>query len=194
MMIKDEMNKKKFIESYFEEFGKCAFADLIDDSLIRSAEILTEAKENGKKVLFAGNGASATIANHCALDYTKQAKIRSISFSDSGFLTAYGNDYGYDYWVEKALEHYADKGDIVVLISSSGSSPNILNAASYAKKKGLETITFSGFESDNPLKQLGDINFWANSKSYNIIETTHMLWLVTICDFIIGKKEYSVTS
>ncbi len=194
MMIKDEMNKKKFIESYFEEFGKCAFADLIDDSLIRAAEILTEAKENGKKVLFAGNGASATIANHCALDYTKQAKIRSISFSDSGFLTAYGNDYGYDYWVEKALEHFADKGDIVVLISSSGSSPNILNAASYAKKKGLETITFSGFESDNPLKQLGDINFWANSKSYNIIETTHMLWLVTICDFIIGKKEYSVTS
>tara|TARA_B100001057_G_C22849927_1_gene950573 strand:- start:2259 stop:2840 length:582 start_codon:yes stop_codon:yes gene_type:complete len=193
-MIKDEMNKKKFIESYFEEFGKCAFADLIDDSLIRAAEILTEAKENGKKVLFAGNGASATIANHCALDYTKQAKIRSISFSDSGFLTAYGNDYGYDYWVEKALEHFADKGDIVVLISSSGSSPNILNAASYAKKKGLETITFSGFESDNPLKQLGDINFWANSKSYNIIETTHMLWLVTICDFIIGKKEYSVTS
>ena len=188
------MNKKKFIESYFEEFGKCAFADLIDDSLIRAAEILTEAKENGKKVLFAGNGASATIANHCALDYTKQAKIRSISFSDSGFLTAYGNDYGYDYWVEKALEHFADKGDIVVLISSSGSSPNILNAASYAKKKGLETITFSGFESDNPLKQLGDINFWANSKSYNIIETTHMLWLVTICDFIIGKKEYSVTS
>jgi D-sedoheptulose 7-phosphate isomerase len=187
------MNKKRFIKAYFEEFGKCAFEELTENSLIKVSELLTETKNNNKKVLFAGNGASATIANHCALDYTKQAKIRSISFSDSGFLTAYGNDYGYDCWVEKALEHYADKGDIVVLISSSGKSPNILNAASFANKKGLKTITFSGFEIDNPLKQLGEVNFWVNSKSYNIVETTHMLWLVTICDLIIGKKEYAVS-
>ena len=187
------MNKRSFIKSYFEEFSKCAFEDLIEESLINVSELLIETKANDKKVLFAGNGASATIANHCALDYTKQAKIRSLSFSDSGFLTAYGNDYGYDYWVEKALEHYADKGDIVVLISSSGKSSNILNAASFAKKKGLKTITFSGFEIDNPLRQFGEVNFWVNSKSYNIVETTHMLWLVTICDLIIGKKEYSVS-
>ena len=64
---------------------------------------------------------------------------------------------------------------------------------SFAKKKGLKTITFSGFEIDNPLRQFGEVNFWVNSKSYNIVETTHMLWLVTICDLIIGKKEYSVS-
>ena len=187
------MNKRSFIKSYFEEFGKCAFEDLIEDELIKVSELLIKTKANDKKVLFAGNGASATIANHCALDYTKQAKIRSMSFSDSGFLTAYGNDYGYEHWIEKALEHYADKGDIVVLISSSGKSPNIINAASFAQEKGLKTITFSGFEIDNTLKQLGDVNFWVNSKSYNIVETIHMLWLVTICDLIIGKKEYAVS-
>jgi len=187
------MNKKRFIKAYFEEFGKCAFEELIENSLIKVSELLTETKNNNKKVLFAGNGASATIANHCALDYTKQAKIRSISFSDSGFLTAYGNDYGYDYWLVKAIEHHADEDDVVVLISSSGKSTNIINAASCAKERGLKTITFSGFEIDNPLTKFGDIKFWVNSKSYNIIETTHMLWLVTICDLIIGKKEYSVS-
>ena len=57
----------------------------------------------------------------------------------------------------------------------------------------MKLITFSGFDQNNPLKQLGDINLWADSKSYNAVETAHMLWLVALCDLIIGKREYSVT-
>ena len=144
-------------------------------------------------MMLAGNGASASIANHFALDFTKQARVRSISFSDSSFITAYGNDYGYENWVMKAVEHHGREGDAVILISSSGRSPNIFKAAGGAKNMGFPVVTFTGFEKDNPLKCRGDINFWVNSRSYNIIESVHAFWLAATCDLIIGKSEYSVT-
>jgi len=144
------------------------------------------------KVIFAGNGASATIASHCALDFTKQAGIRSVCFNEAAILTAYGNDYGYEWWVARAMEHYADDGDLAFLISSSGKSANVLRAAEYANDHGLSLITLSGFAPDNPLRALGQINLWCNSRSYNTVETAHMLWLVALCDLIIGKREYGV--
>jgi len=190
------MNKKEeseFLSSYFEEFYECSYGNFKSELLLNAANLMKEISRKARKVFFVGNGASASIANHCALDFTKQAKIRSISFSDSAFLTAYGNDFGYENWVERALEHHSDPGDTVILISSSGNSPNILNGAKVAKEIGLSSITLSGFEKENPLRSLGDINLWADSKSYNIIEATHTLWLVAICDLIIGKKEYAVS-
>jgi D-sedoheptulose 7-phosphate isomerase len=95
-------------------------------------------------------------------------------------------------WIKKALELYADPGDVIVLISSSGRSANIVNAAKYAKFVGNPVVTFTGFEKDNPLKILGDINFWVDSKSYNIVENTHSIWLMAECDLIIGKSEYKI--
>ena len=187
------MEKKNFITDYFDHFKRVAFDNSIEPLLFELSKILRRASSKGNKVIFAGNGASATIASHCALDFTKQAGIRAISFNDSAILTAYGNDYGYEQWVAKALEHYADPGDVTCLISSSGTSMNLINGANHAKKVGLQVITLSGFEQNNPLKQLGDVNLWADSKSYNTVETVHMLWLVALCDLIIGKREYSVT-
>ena len=187
------MEERTFINNYFEHFQEVAFDNSIEHLLLELSNLLKSANAKGNKVIFAGNGASATIASHCALDFTKQCGIRAISFNDPAILTAYGNDYGYEHWVSKALEHYADSGDIVFLISSSGTSMNLINGANHAKKAGLQLITLSGFEQNNPLKQLGYINLWADSKSYNIVETTHMLWLVALCDLIIGKREYSVS-
>ena len=190
------MNKKEeseFLSSYFDEFYKCSYGNFKSELLLNAANLIKETSRKARKVFFVGNGASASIANHCALDFTKQAKIRSISFSDSAFLTAYGNDFGYEKWVERALVHHSDPGDTVILISSSGTSQNIINGAKAAKEIGLSTITLSGFEKGNPLNSLGDINLWADSRSYNIVEATHTLWLVAICDLIIGKKEYSVS-
>ena len=79
------------------------------------------------------------------------------------------------------------------MISSSGSSKNLVNAAIYARENGINVITFTGFSDDNPLKSNGDINFWIDCRSYNIIEGIHQLWLLSICDLIIGKTEYSVS-
>jgi D-sedoheptulose 7-phosphate isomerase len=187
------MEKGTFISNYFEHFRRVAFDNSITPILIDLSNLFKATNIKGKKVIFAGNGASATIASHCALDFTKQAGIRAISFNEPAIITAYGNDYGYEQWIAKALEHYADPGDLTCLISSSGTSINLINGAKHAKEAGLQLITFSGFERNNPLKQLGDVNLWADSKSYNTVETTHMLWLVALCDLIIGKREYSVT-
>lgn len=187
------MNEPSFIAKYFEHFQQVGLDISIEPLLIEAAALIKDTKARGKKVIFAGNGASATIASHCALDYTKQAGIRSVCFNDAAILTAYGNDYGYVWWVARAMEHYADPGDLAILISSSGTSKNIIHAAEYAREQGINLVTLSGFEEDNPLKQLGQINFWANSRSYNTVETAHMLWLVALCDLIIGKREYSVS-
>ena len=106
-------------------------------------------------------------------------------------LTCFSNDYGYDKWVEKAIEFYSDEGDILILISSSGSSKNMINAANYAKKNKIKSIiTLTGHKEDNPLKKLGDINFWVNSAAYNHVENIHQIILLSLVDLIIGKSEY----
>ena len=93
--------------------------------------------------------------------------------------------------VEKAVDFYADQNDVLILISSSGKSKNMINACKSAKNKKIsKIITFTGHNKDNPLSKLGDINFWINSKAYNFVENTHQVWLLTICDLIIGKREY----
>ena len=130
------------------------------------------------------------MASHVAVDLTKAAGCRAVTFNEADLLTCFANDYGYENWVERALKFYADKGDVVILISSSGTSKNIVNGANWAKQNGLKIITLSGFNSENPLRKIGDINLWVDSKGYNIIEMTHHIWLVSIVDYIVGYIEY----
>ena len=131
------------------------------------------------------------MASHVAVDFTKQGGVRSVNFNEADLITCFANDYGYEHWVEKAVEFYGDEGDMVILISSSGNSKNMVNAAQTAKKLGLDVITFTGFNPDNALKKEGIINIWLDSKAYNIVENTHQIWLLTVCDLMIGKAEYS---
>ena len=128
------------------------------------------------------------MASHVAVDLTKAAGLRAVNFNEADLLTCLANDYGYEHWVAKALEFYADPGDLVVLISSSGKSSNIVNGALKARQMKLPLITFSGFDSANPLRKLGDLNFWADSKAYNIIEMTHHVWLLALVDKLIVDK------
>ena len=146
--------------------------------------------KKGNKVIIIGNGGSSALASHVSVDLTKNAKVRAINFNESDLLTCFSNDYGYEKVFEKALDFYADKGDIVIIISSSGKSKNLINAAKFAKKKKLFLITLTGFSKNNPLSKLGSINLWVNSKAYNIIETTHQIYLLSVVDKIIGKTEY----
>jgi D-sedoheptulose 7-phosphate isomerase len=117
--------------------------------------MLLNTKESGRKVMFAGNGASASIANHATLDFTKQAKIKSVNFNESALITAFSNDFGYENWVQKAVEFYGQTGDTLILISSSGKSLNIVNAAQYAHNNNMNVITFTGFDLNNPLSLCG---------------------------------------
>ena len=184
--------KVEFVEQYLKTCSELVNDKKIIEPAMRGADLLRLSASNGRKVIFAGNGASAAIASHAALDFTKQAKIRSNCFNEPAFLTAFANDYGYENWLKKALELHMDKDDVVVLISSSGTSPNIVNAAEYVRSCENELITFTGFDSDNPCNLLSTLGFWVDCRAYNIIEGVHQIWLLMICDMIIGKSEYSV--
>jgi D-sedoheptulose 7-phosphate isomerase len=186
------MNNGQFIVEYMEHVRDLIEPQNLVEDITAFKEALEKVKQINSKVILAGNGASASLASHYALDFTKQAKIRSICFNDAPFITAYSNDYGYEHWIEKAMEHHGEADDLVILISSSGSSPNVLNAAKTAKDLGCQVITLTGFEPDNPLKALGDVNLWVDSNAYNLVESVHALWLGLVCDLVIGKRDYSV--
>ena len=126
------------------------------------------------------------------MDLTKNAGIRCVNFNEADLITCFANDFGYEHWVEKAVEFYGDEGDVFIAISSSGQSRNIINGCKAARdNKFSSVITFSGFNNDNPLRQLGDINLWVDSKAYNFVENIHQVWLLAIVDLIIGKSGYS---
>jgi len=180
-----------FIKDYLIRYKKSLFESDVSKQMIKLKQKLLEIKKNGKKVIIAGNGGSAAIASHVAVDFTKQGGIRTINFNEPDLITCFANDYGYEHWVSKAIEFYGDKGDLVILISSSGNSLNMVNGAIKAKKLGMQLVTFTGFKVDNSLKRKGDINFWLDSKAYNIVENTHQIWLLMICDLLVGKAEYS---
>ncbi len=183
------MTKKPFLDDYYNQFKKAIFETDVTSQMYQMCDRVYEARQKGNKLIFVGNGASASISSHAAVDYTKQANIRSVCFNEAGLLTCFGNDYGYENWVEKALTFYADEGDVVVLISSSGKSPNIVNGAYHAKDLGLAVIAFTGFGCDNPVKAISDINFWVDSLVYNIIENTHQFWITTVCDLLVNEEK-----
>ena len=187
------MDKKNFYKNYYEEYFRLIFSEDIETKFEDFKNLAIGVKINENKLIFAGNGASASISSHGAVDFTKQAGVRSVTFSDSNLITAFSNDYGYEKWITKALDFYADNGDVVVLTSVSGESPNVVLAAKRAKEIGLKVVTFSGKSSNNSLQAIGDINFWVDSNAYNIVECIHMMWLTTVVDSVIGKSVYEVS-
>lgn len=144
--------------------------------------IVTQTKK-GNKLFFIGNGGSASIASHMSIDFLKNAKIPALAFNDPCLLTCISNDFGYKFVFKKPIEILSKKGDILFSISSSGKSENILNATREAKEKGCYLITLSGFSRKNPLKKLGEINFYLPSNSYGDVEIVHL----AICHCIVDK-------
>lgn len=181
---------KESLKEYLELYKMSIFDESVYDNIIRISEIWKAAQIRDKKVIIAGNGGSAAIASHCTVDLTKNAGIRAINFNEANLITCLANDFGYEEWLAKAVELYSDSGDVLVLISSSGRSKNILRAAETAIQMGVEVITLSGFDSDNPLREYGSINLWVKSHAYNIVEMTHHIWLLAVVDVIIGNAEY----
>ena len=186
------MPDKDFVKEYLNDFSTLVKPDdQVIEKIIEAKDILVEAKKNGAKIMIFGNGGSAAIASHFSVDLTKNANVRCVNFNESGLITCFANDYGYEKWVEKAVNFYADEGDVLILISSSGKSLNMINACKAARNKKISTIiTLTGHDKNNPLSKLGNINLWIDSKAYNFIENIHQIWLLTIVDLIIGKREY----
>lgn len=149
-----------------------------------------ELKDRGAKQILCGNGASAAFSNHMALDWTKNGGIPTLSFSDSALLTAMGNDLGYDEVFCAPLSWYAHSGDLLVTISSSGNSPNILRTIQAAREKGMRVVTLSGLKADNRSRQLGDLNFFIPAKTYGMVECAHQVLLHVWLDRFMGIHEW----
>tara|TARA_Y100001970_G_C14232047_1_gene859249 strand:+ start:1459 stop:2040 length:582 start_codon:yes stop_codon:yes gene_type:complete len=192
-MPSNKINPKIFLQSYLEDFSRLVKPDdEIIKKLVSVVDLMKSVCKNGNKILIFGNGGSAAIASHFSVDITKNAGLRCLNFNEADLITCFANDYGYERWVEKAVDFYGDEGDLIIVISSSGSSKNMLNGIKSARNKKFKAaITFSGFKASNPLRQLGDYNFWVNSEAYNYVENIHQVWLLAMVDLVIGSRKYS---
>ncbi len=140
----------------------------------------------GNKLIFVGNGGSAAIASHMATDYSKNGGVRALALNDASMLTCLGNDLGYDRVFAKQIELHARSGDLVIAISSSGRSANILNAVDAAAAAGCTIATMSGFTPDNPLRRKGEWNFYVASDRYGFVEIGHLTICHAVLDFLCG--------
>ena len=177
--------------NYFKNYTKSINEILnnVDSDLIeKSVKIINKTIKQNKGIFIIGNGGSASIASHVSVDFAKVARIRSSTFNNANLITCFANDYKYENWVTEAIKAYCDRKDLIILISSSGTSKNIVNAAKYCKKNKINLITLSGFNKNNPLSKLGSINFYINSTNYNFIEMSHHIILVSIVDIFTQKK------
>jgi D-sedoheptulose 7-phosphate isomerase len=155
----------------------------------RAMDLVNACSTGRRKVMFVGNGGSAAIASHFALDYWHTAGIRSMTFLDGPLLTCLSNDHGYEQAFALAVDRFADPGDVLVAISSSGASKNILKAVEAAHGRRCGILTFSGFSPTNPLRALGDINFYVPSKRYGPVESAHEYILHAVLDVMMERRE-----
>ena len=151
------------------------------DTLVK---LFMDIRNKKHRVYFIGNGGSAGIASHMTVDFLKNGRMRTHSMLDSSVITCLGNDYGYEYVFSEQLRITAQAGDLLVAISSSGNSPNIVNGIQMAKEKGCSIITLSGFRADNKISALGDYNIHVPSMEYGIVESLHQMILQQIVDEI----------
>jgi D-sedoheptulose 7-phosphate isomerase len=190
--------------SYFEKYSTTLFdrlrsvavtdkkgAVLGVQKALDSWRRMTGAAQRGGKVhYFIGNGASATMASHMALDCSKNAGIPALAFNDPAALTALGNDLGFERTFSEPLGWHAKRGDVLVAISSSGRSPNILAGISEARKIGCRVVTLTGMGADNPARRAGDLNFYVPGKTYGCVECLHQIILHCWLDQCMGLKEW----
>src|SRR5258706_3570398 len=186
------MTIQEFTKKYFTSFDEAVNQITVTDSAqnkIGVAEavepivsMLKKVQLQNKKVMMVGNGGSASICSHMAVDYWKNGNIKSTAFNDSSLLTTVSNDYSFAEVFSKTIEMFGEEGDMLYCISSSGKSVNILNAANEALKKKCNVITFSGFSGDNPLRKKGIFNFHVPAFSYGYCEILHLFIIHAILD------------
>lgn len=154
------------------------------DGIKKLVNLFTKKKKVKSNLFFAGNGGSAAIASHMTADYMKNGGMNTYSLYDNAVMTCMGNDYGYEYVFSKPLSFLVKEGDVLVTISSSGESKNIINAIKSAKKENADIITLTGFGENNTIRSIGDINVYVPCDKYGMVESIHNLILQQIVDEI----------
>lgn len=150
-------------------------------------DVFSRHKTEQTQLFFIGNGGSSAIASHMTADFMKNGGMNTYSLYDNAVTTCMGNDYGYEYIFSRPMEFLIKENDLLVSISSSGNSRNIINAIETAKAKKAEVITFTGFDANNKARQLGDVNVYVPSSKYGMVESIHNLILQQIVDMIMER-------
>ena len=140
----------------------------------KTIEVAKDVRSNEGRVYFVGNGGSAAIASHMAVDWMNKAHFDACALNDPASLTCFANDYGYENVFSIPLAKSCTKNDLLIAISSSGKSKNILNAVHTARRQAARTVTLTGFDVDNPMRHLGNANFYVPSHNYGVVETVHL--------------------
>ena len=153
------------------------------------SKLIISQVESDRKIMFIGNGASASISSHMAADFLRNGGMQALAFNDSALLTCISNDYGYEHVFEKPIEIFSQKEDIIFAISSSGESENIVRGVNAARLNGCSVITLSGFKEDNRLCTMGDINFYVPSEKYGLVEVIHHSICHCILNTIVNYNE-----
>ena len=159
-----------------------------DTALAKIHTSLDDIKFDKRRVFFVGNGGSAGICSHMAADWLKNGRFAAMCFNDPAALTCFANDLGYQYVFSEPLSFFGQSGDLLFAISSSGKSPNIINAASAARERGIGVVTLTGFDADNPLRRMGDINFYVPDHRYGYVECAHQCILHAILDIQMQRE------
>jgi D-sedoheptulose 7-phosphate isomerase len=193
-----ELFVNKFVDSYFQDLhtalenvqytGPQGERLSRAEAYERTLKLAQEATERGGKLMFIGNGGSAGIASHMAIDFTKNGEMPAVCFNDGAALTCMGNDFGYEEVFSRQLHFHAHKGDVLFAISSSGASENILRAVAVAQDRGCVVITMSGFKADNPLRALGDVNFYLGLSEYGMVEVAHTAMIHAVVDLKLANS------
>ena len=160
-----------------------------DEAFSRLTELTFRVHSEGATIYYLGNGASASMASHFAADMVKTGSVRTMVFSDLSLLTAVANDLSYEDVYAEPLRWYMKSEDMVVAISSSGNSPNIVRAVVQAKKLGGTVVTISAMNEDNSIRKLGDLNFYVSAKTYGLAETVHAAILHFWMDLVEANKK-----
>jgi D-sedoheptulose 7-phosphate isomerase len=160
-----------------------------DVGFARLTEWTSRVHVEERSIYFLGNGASASMASHFAADMSKNGGVRAEVFTDLSLLTALANDLSYEEVYAEPLRWYLKKGDMVIAISSSGNSPNIVRAVNQARSLGGKVITLSAMSKNNSIRKLGDLNFYVEAQTYGLAETAHAAILHYWMDLVEAKRK-----
>lgn len=191
------MNLENYSSNYFsdikEGLSKLIATDIegnvleADKALEKWADTCEEKRKQRGMFFFCGNGASATMAEHMSHDCFQNADFLTQTCSETSHLTAISNDISYEDVFSYRIGKMLKESDMLVTVSSSGNSPNVIKAIKTAKELGAFVVTLSGKKADNKSRQLGDLNFYVPLDTYGMVESAHAVLLHCWFDMYLDK-------
>lgn len=188
--MKEEMNISSRTDQFKSILNQTLVTGLdnasldLEDAMQQICNLLISVRERNSNVYIVGNGGSAGVSAHAVTDFFNMCNLKASTLHESSLLTCMANDYGYENAFSRMLSNSVRPEDVVITISSSGKSMNIRNAAKVSSEKGCVVITLSGFDKENPLRSMGNFNFWLDSNDYGMVEIGHQFLLHNMSDRI----------